>query len=196
MKNQNDKRKQAKGKKLVLKKKVKSIIQRIFMMAILFLISMILVKKDDDFKSFISENVYEKSFQFTRVRKLYQQYFGDILSIEDLMPEVQPVFNETISYIERNTYEDGVKLTVREKYLVPVIESGIVVFIGEKEGYGQTVVIEQVDGVSVWYANVSFNNLKLYDYIQRGTLLGEVNGNELFLTFRRNGVKQDYKEFI
>ena len=57
MKNQNDKRKQAKGKKLVLKKKVKSIIQRIFMMAILFLISMILVKKDDDFKSFISENL-------------------------------------------------------------------------------------------------------------------------------------------
>ena len=30
--------------------------------------------------------------------------------------------------------------------MVPVLESGIVIFMGEKAGYGNTVVIEQVDG--------------------------------------------------
>ena len=44
--------------------------------------------------------------------------------------------------------------------------NGIVIFIGEKEGYGNTVVVEQVDGIDVYYSNVSVSNIKLYDYRQ------------------------------
>ena len=51
--------------------------------------------------------------------------------------------------------------------MVPVIESGVVVFIGEKEGYGNTIIVEQVNGVDVYYSNINPSNIKLYDYIEK-----------------------------
>ena len=40
------------------------------------------------------------------------------------------VFKDTLSYKSKINYLDGVELTVDNKYLVPVIKSGLVVFIG------------------------------------------------------------------
>jgi len=40
-----------------------------------------------------------------------------------------------LSYSKESVYKDGVKLTVSDNYLVPALESGIVIFIGNKEGY-------------------------------------------------------------
>ena len=80
--------------------------------------------------------------------------------------------------------------------MVPIIESGVVVFIGEKENYGNTVIIEQVDGVETIYGNVNINTIKIYDYVEKGELLGEVNGNKLYLSFQKDGEYLDYKENI
>lgn len=51
--------------------------------------------------------------------------------------------------------------------MVPTLESGIVVYIGEKEDYGTTVIIDQIDGVEVYYSNITVENLKLYDYVEK-----------------------------
>ena len=88
------------------------------------------------------------------------------------------------------------KLTVDENYMVPVLESGIVIFLGEKEGYGNTVVIEQVDGVDVYYSNISTDNVKLYDYVEKGTLLGEAENKKLYLVFQKDGTFLNYKDYI
>ena len=39
--------------------------------------------------------------------------------------------------------------------------------MGEKEGYGNTLIIQGADGVDIWYGNVNSTSLKLYDYIER-----------------------------
>ena len=80
--------------------------------------------------------------------------------------------------------------------MVPTIESGIVVFIGEKENLGTTVIIEQVDGIDTFYSNININNIKLYDYIEKGELLGETKGNDLYLFFQKNGEYLDYQKYI
>ena len=80
--------------------------------------------------------------------------------------------------------------------MVPTIESGIVVFIGEKEKIGKTIIIEQVNGIDTFYSNINFNNLKLYDYVEKGELLGEVKNNELYLTFQKDGKYLDYKKYV
>lgn len=49
---------------------------------------------------------------------------------------------------------------VSNNYLVPTLESGIVVFMGEKEGYGKTIIIEQINGIDVWYSNIEGKILK------------------------------------
>ena len=115
-------------KRLVLKKSVKSFITRALITVIIFLVGMILIKKDNNIKNTILENVYDKNFEFTKIKDVYQKYFGNILSIDQLAVKEQAVFQETLSYKNAHTYLDGVKLTVDENYMVPVLESGIVIF--------------------------------------------------------------------
>ena len=40
-------------------------------------------------------------------------------------------------------YKDGVKLETDEGYLIPALESGIVVYMGDKEDYGYTVIMNK-----------------------------------------------------
>ena len=79
--------------------------------------------------------------------------------------------------------------------MVPILESGVVVFIGEKDDYKNTIIVEQVDGIDVFYGNIKTNNIKLYDYVEKGELLGEAN-KELYLVFQKDGEYLDYKEYI
>ena len=113
-----------------------------------------------------------------------------------MVKEEQAVFNENLNYSKKENYKDGVALTVENKYMVPVLESGIVVFIGQKEGYDNCVVIEQINGIDVTYGNISTSNIKLYDYIEKGKLLGEVKSNKLYLIFQKDGQNLDYKKYI
>ena len=113
-----------------------------------------------------------------------------------MLPSEQKVFNENIAYQKANVYKDGVELKVSNQYMVPTIESGIVVFIGEKEGYGNTVIIEQVNGIDVWYSNIKISDIKMYDYIEKGSLLGESLDNKLYMVFQKEGKYLDYKEYI
>lgn len=183
-------------KRLVLKKRVKSFISRVLITVIIFLVGMILIRKNSDIKNIILENVYDKNFEFIKLKKIYQKYFGDILSVDQLAVKEQAVFQEKLSYKNAHTYLDGVKLTVDENYMVPVLESGIVIFLGEKEGYGNTVVIEQVDGVDVYYSNISTDGIKLYDYLEKGKLLGEAQNKKLYLVFQKDGNFLNYKDYI
>lgn len=190
-----DKRKVIK-KKLVLKKSIRNFISRVLVTIAIFLFGMILVKSDVSFKNKILDNVYNKQFKFVQLGEIYQKYFGNILSIDKVLVDEKPVFQEKLSYLKSNKYKDGVKLTVDENYMVPILESGIVIFLGEKEGYGNTVVVEQVDGIDVYYSNVSVSNIKLYDYVEKGELLGEAQDKKLYLLFQKDGKFLDYKEYI
>ena len=183
-------------KKLVLKKSVRSFISRVLLTVIIFLVGMILVKSDSKIKNIILEQVYNKNLEFTKMRKIYKKYFGNILSIDQLAMKDQQVFQEKLSYQKANSYLDGVKLSVSENYMVPVLESGIVIFIGEKEGYGNTVVVEQIDGIDVYYSNISTEGIKLYDYLEKGSLLGEAQDKKIYLVFQKDGKYLNYKDYI
>ena len=183
-------------KKLVLKKSIKNFISRCLIVIILFLLTLILIKDNVSLKNYIIKYVYEDNFEFTKLRSIYEKYFGKILSVDKIAPTDEKVFNEKISYNKSNVYKDGVVLSVDENYMVPTIESGIVVFIGEKEGYGNTVIIEQVNGIDVWYSNINTTNIKMYDYIEKGKLLGEVKGKKLYMVFSKDGKYLNYKDYI
>ena len=133
-----------------LKKSVKDFISRTMITVILFLVALILVRENKEFKKMIIDNIYNNSFQFTEAKKIYEKYFGKVLSIDKIAPPEESVFNEKIAYKKSNVYKDGVELEVEEEYLIPAIESGIVVYMGEKKYYGTTVIIQQIDGVAVW----------------------------------------------
>ena len=185
-------------KRLVLKKDIKILISKVLLSIILFLLGMIFIKSNPNKKEILQSNIYEQSFPFQEVKLFYEKYFGNLLSIDKKLKkqETEAVFSEKITYEAMENYQNGVKLKVSTNYMVPVLESGVIVFIGEKEKVGNTVIVEQVDGVDAYYSNIKVDNRKLYDYVEKGELLGEVLDNQLFLAFQKKGEYLDYKDYI
>lgn len=176
-----------------LKKGLIRLGNQVLFATLLLLGVLIAVKSNQKAKEFIYQNVYQKNLKFAEVSTWYNKHFGKILPIKNT---TESVFKEDLVYQSANLYKDGVELKVAKQYMVPVLESGIIVFIGEKEGYGQTIIVQQVNGVDVWYGNVSTLELSLYDYVEKGTLLGESKEDKLYLVFQKDGKFVDYKEYL
>jgi len=160
---------------------------------IITLIILIIIKSNKVFKKNFYKYVYESNISFSKINKLYKEYFGNILPLN--IKDLEPVFNEKLIYEEKEKYLDGVKLIVGENYLVPSLNDGVVVFTGYKENYGNVVIINQSDGTDLWYGNLDNINVKLYDNIKKGQYIGNVK-NELYLVFKKNGNILDYEKYI
>lgn len=183
-------------KRLVLKKNIRSFLTRSMLTVIIILMTLIIVKVKPSLKKVIVKNVYDQNIKFGKAHNLYEKYFGTIAPFNNLIKEEKPVFKENLIYKQSNNYKDGVALTVSKNYMVPALESGIVVFLGKKSDYGKTIIIEQTDGVEVFYSNVNAINLKLYDYVEKGKLIGETQNDKLYLVFYKDGKYLNYKNFI
>lgn len=178
-------------------KNIYRFIIKVLICILIFITLLIVVKVNPRLKDKIYEIVYEDHFSFSYINNLYKKYFGDVLPFENILPnDTEEVFNERLEYDSANLYKEGVELSVNYNYLVPVIESGIVVFIGEKENYGDTIIVQQINGIDTWYGNISNGDVKIYDYVQKGTLLGEVISDKLYLVFQQEGKYLNYKDYI
>lgn len=177
-------------------KYLRSLIIRSLTVIVLFLILAITTKSSTTYKDVIVSNLYEKNISFTKIKNLYTKYLGGIVPLDKVVPEVTPVFNEQLEYTNESIYYDGVKLEVIDKYLVPILEEGMVVYIGEKENYGNVVIIEGVNGIDIWYGNMENTTVKLYDYVEKNNYLGQTKDNNLYLVYSKEGTFLDYKEYL
>lgn len=169
---------------------------KIFIVIILVLGVLIFLKIDKNGKQIIYKYLYQNNISMATINKWYKQHFGDITPFEDLVKDnTKLVFNDNLVYKSTSVYKDGVKINVDDSYLVPAIESGIVVFVGTKDDYGKTVIIEQTDGVSTWYGNIDNINVSLYDYVSKGELLGEAN-KSFYMVLEKNGKHLKFDEYI
>lgn len=173
-----------------LKKIIRKVVTKLLLTIIVTLILLISFKTNSDFKALFNKYVYNTSLPFTDFKELYDTYF---LGKEE--SKSNEVFEEKLSYSDDSLYEDGVKLTVSKNYLVPALDSGIVVFIGDKDKYGKTVIVQQVNGVDVFYGNIN-SNVNMYDYIEKGSLIGESIDTTLYLAFQKEGKFANYKEYL
>ena len=161
---------------------------------VITLVILILIKSSSSFKNTFYKYVYSNNISFTKLKKVYNKYIGNS-DIFNNVVKTEMVFNEKLTYNSKEKYLDGVKLSIDSNYLVPINESGIVVFIGEKEGYGNTIIIQRIDGIDEWYGNIENINVKLYDYVSEGELLGEANDN-LYLVYKKDGNVLNYEEYL
>ena len=176
-------------------KYLKGLISRILITIIFVLGSIIYTNINSDNKKLYKKYVLENSLSFTKINNLYNDLFGEIDFIKKNKDNSKPVFNN-ISYTNIENYKNGVKLNVSPNETISVITSGIVVYIGEKEELGNTIIIQGNDGVDIWYSNLTDTNIKVYDYIEQGTILGTSNSNEVYLTLLKDGKYMNYEEYI
>ena len=175
-------------------KKVIKFINKTLMAIFLGLVFLIVMEYSPKFKDFMQKEVLDKNISFGFIGKLYSKYFGEVLPNNN--DNIVKVFKENITYKEKETYENGYKLIVEENYLVPVISSGVVVFIGEKEDMGNVIVIEGEDASTITYGNINNSDMKLYEYVNSGSFLGETNGNYLYITILKNGEYLDIETYL
>jgi len=169
-------------------------VNKTLMAIFLGLVLLIVMEYSPKFKSYMQNEVLNKNISFGFISKLYNKYFGEVLP--ETNDNVVKVFNEKLSFKEKEKYLDGYKLTVSKNYLIPVIESGVVVFIGEKEEYGKVITIEGENGSTITYGNIKNTDLKLYEYINKGKYLGEVDGDILYVTILKNGEYLDIETYL
>ncbi|MDD2391690.1 MAG: M23 family metallopeptidase [Bacilli bacterium] len=165
---------------------------KVFVTIILFLLTIIVLKNNDYLKKGFYNYIYEDNISFAMINKTYKKYFGNIFPLKEM--ETEKVFSEKLVYSNKSQYKEGLKLEVENNYLVSNQENGLVIFIGNKEGYGNTLIVQQTDGVDVWYGNLKEINVNLYDYVEKGNLLGMTEDNKLYLVYKKDGAVLDYND--
>lgn len=154
------------------------------------------MKSNADLRNYVYKNVFQDNLSFAKINSVYKKYFGSSLPLFNDSNDVGMVSSAKLKYSKIEKYKNGAKLTVSNNYLVTAMDSGIVVFSGEKDGYGKTVVIQRSDDVEVWYCNLSNLNIGLYDYIKKGDNIGEVSGDTLYLVYMKDGKFLNYKKYV
>lgn len=178
------------------KKNIRGFVNKMLILVVLFLINLIAIKSNSTYRDIIYNKIYNNNFSFTKIKEFYNKYLGGVEALDGIVNNTTPVFNETLAYTSSSVYHDGVKLEVSSSYLVPVIEEGLVVFIGKKENYGDVIIVQGIDGIDIWYGNMANTSVKLYDYVDKGTFLGEVKGNSLYLVYSKDNKFLDYNNYL
>ena len=177
-------------------KYLRNLMMRCLFLIVIFLVLAILSKSSVEFKNYIYKNIYPDNISFSKIKKIYNKYLGGVVPLKKISNDTYPVFKEKLEYNDISKYLDGVKLEVGDNYSVPVINSGLVLYIGQKDGYNNTVIIEGENGVDIWYGNMSNVSLKLYDYVEAGSLLGEVNNNTLYLVYSEDNDFLNVEDYL
>ena len=172
----------------------KGLLTRLLLAVILFLTLAIIYKSNKNFKNYLDKHLFNNNISFTKIKKVYNKYLGGVL------PKLKEdntilVSSEKIAYKDIENYYDGIDLKVEAYYLVPSLEEGMVVFIGDKEHYGNTIIVEDLNGIHYWYGNITNSSLKLYDYIEKAATIGEVS-NDLYLVFSKDDKYLNYEEYL
>lgn len=172
-----------------------SIIKRTLLTISIILIMLITCNLSKSAKDFINKYIFETNYNFSKINNLYKKYILDFTK-KDKKDKTSAVNgNAYLEYTSYKDYNDGVELTISENYNVKMLESGLIVFIGEKEGYGNSIVVQQSNGIDVTYGGVDIKDIKVYDYVEKGTIIGTAN-KKLYLEFTKDGEKLDYKTYI
>lgn len=172
-----------------------SIIRRTLLTITIILTLLIISNISTGAKKVLNKYIFETNYNFAKINSIYKKYILDLPDSKVKDKDKIVSANKNLEYTSIKDYKDGAELTVSENYNVKMIESGLVVFIGEKEDFGKCIIVQQSNGIDVTYGNIDNTDIKVYDYIEKGTIIG-VAKNKLYLNFTKDGESLDYKTYI
>ena len=157
---------------------------------------MIFIRQNDKNKKMFKEKVYNNSLSFAKIYNLYSKYLGDALPFKDtIKDDTKKVSNEKITYSSIKKEGNGYLLVVPSNYTLQSIKSGIVIEVKKDDKYKNIVKIQDKSGVNITYKNLSEVEVKLYDYVEKGEILGSVS-NKLYINFEKDGKYLSYEKYL
>ena len=154
-----------------------NMLNKFFTIIIFTMLVVIISNYSPKFKSFVIDKVLNSTFDFSFINKSLNKV-TNIFKREQTIVNVSK--NENIS---SEKYKDGIKYFIKENENIYLKESGIVTYIGEKEGYNNTIIIQQSNGYYAWYGNVK-ENVKLYDYVESGSIIGTASDEYYYVLLK------------
>ena len=159
------------------KKNIISIfLNKLFTIIIFCMLIVIISNYSSRFKNFIINDVLNSTMDFSFVNKIINKY-------TDVFKKSADVNVSSIVENSEEEYLDGIKYILKDKEEILAKEGGIVTFIGQKEGYNNTIIIQQSNGYYAWYGNIS-PLIKIYDYVEKGTVIGSASKEYYYALFK------------
>ena len=155
---------------------LKKILSKLFTIIIFIMLVVTISNYSPGFKNFIIDDVLNSTYDFSKVNKLINN-FTTVFKNDN---------TTKVSFVENKTHEkylDGVKYIIGENEEIKLKSSGIVTYIGKKDGYNNTIIVQQSDGYYAWYGNVK-ESIKLYDYIEAGENIGTSSDEYYYALFK------------
>lgn len=192
--NQNKKREENSGGTLY--KFIFTMIVKSLIAVILFLASMIYVKQSDINKEKFNKVVYQNSLSFAKIYNVYKKYLGDVIPFKSMFKDNTKVAsNEKIAYDKIVKKDNGYILTVSSEYVVSSINDGIVIEKRNDKEYLNLIKIQDKNGLNITYGYLEDLNVKLYDYVEKGEILGKCN-KKLYLLFEKDDKYLSYESYL
>lgn len=174
-------------------KKVSKIFSKILLSIIFILISCIYIHLDKNNLAKYQKFVFTDNLTFAKINDTYHKFFGSLFP-SVVNNDESIVANNEVSLNEITEYQDGYK--IKSSSPISVLESGIIVYLDEKEGYGKTAIIQGINGYDIWYGNLTDESVKLYDYVEKGSILGNCLDGFYYNVFYKDGNKISYEEYF
>ena len=182
--------------KINSKKYVSSLITRILLIIIFLLFILILNKYNKSLIHKFKDNLFNKSFNFIKVNKISQKLLGRDVFYYQKNNDSSLVLSNNFTSSGKEKYFDGEKINVSTDLPIGSIKSGVVVFIGNKDNFNNTVIIQGIDGFNIWYGNLTDININLYDYVEEHNLIGSADGDFVYLLIEKDNKFYTYDEYI
>jgi len=104
---------------------------------------------------------------------------------EDGMEYTAPVKGKVVTPFEMDG--KGIQIATEAQANVLAIDQGWVIFVGQKEGLGQTIIVQHVDQTQSIYANVNPIELGENDWVYPGQTIAHVGeGDKLYFSLIKN----------
>jgi stage IV sporulation protein FA len=132
----------------------------------------------------------DQEFQFAAVSDWYEKQFGKPLA---LLPAKSESGEDNQELSEENEYalpasgkiledfgDNGQRIMIEtgKGAGVEAMNEGLVHFVGMKDGFGKTVIVQHADKSETWYGNLNGIEVNLYEYISKGTKVGTAMDSE------------------
>ena len=165
------------------------------LLSIIFLLSsLIYINFSNKNKENYTNKILENSISFTKMNNIYDKYIG--ASNKESSNKELLTINENLNYTSLTQYNNSTELTVGQDSPVNILKPGIIVYIGEKDDLGNTVIVQGNDGVDIWYSNILVTEYSLYDYVSKNDIIGTTNSNYLYLTIVKDNEYLTYEEYF
>lgn len=152
----------------------------------------------------------ESLLQESSLREL-QAYLAEEKTLLATTPSVRPTKSKFLTstfglrvdpYTNRRAMHKGVDFAADHGADVYAPADGLVLFVGNRGGYGKTVVLDHGYGVQTHFAHLSASRVQLGEQVKRGQVIaavgntGRSTGTHLHYEVRFNGIPQDPEKFI